>query len=212
MSPQGCVGVLLAGGAARRFDGAPKGLARIGGVRIADRALAALAVATDRQVVVTNDPRGEAWFPGYTIVPDHAPGLGPLSGLITALRAAEGLPVLVIAWDMPFVPGLLLRALRRRGEAAAASDLPLHGPAAIVEPLCAYYRPESLAVAERLLEKGERRARALYEALTLTGAAVTMSDRGLTRFGDPAHLFLSVDTPATLARLGGEAPAQLGHA
>ena len=87
-----------------------------------------------------------------------------------------------------------------------ASDVPVHGPEGTVEPLCAYYRAEALAVAERLLAGGERRARALYEALTDAGAAVTMGDRGLQRFGDPARLFASVDTPGALAALGGEAP------
>ncbi|MDB4886382.1 MAG: Molybdopterin-guanine dinucleotide biosynthesis protein [Gemmatimonadetes bacterium] len=207
MSAQTCVGVLLAGGAARRFDGAPKGLARIEGVPIADRALAALAEATDLQVVAINDPRGDAWFPGFRLVADREPGLGPLAGLVTALRAGEGASVLVVAWDMPFIPGALLRSLRQRGEAALASGVPVHGAASTAEPLCAYYRPECLGIAERLLATGERRARALYEALMAVGAAVTMGDRELARFGDPAHLFTSVDTPAALALLGGEAPA-----
>lgn len=206
MSAPSCIGVLLAGGDAKRFAGAPKGLALVEGVRIADRVLAALREATDRQVIVSNDPRAAAWFPGDRVVADREPGLGPLAGLATALAAAEGAAALVVAWDMPFVTGDFLRALRRRGEAAGASDVPLHGPASTAEPLCAYYRPEGLAVAERLLAAGERRARALFEALTLQGAAVTMSDRGLQRFGDPARLFLSVDTPDALARLGGRAP------
>lgn len=206
MSRTECVGILLAGGAAQRFDGAPKGLARLEGARIADRALAALAFASDRQAVVINDPRGASWFPGLAVVKDSEPGLGPLAGLATALRAGGGAPVLVVAWDMPYASGILLRALRTRGEAARASAVPLHGPASVVEPLCAYYRAESLAVAERLLARGERRARALYEALCDEGAAVTMSDRGLDRFGDPERLFLSVDTPRALEKIGGTLP------
>lgn len=199
--------MLLAGGAARRFDGAPKGLARIDGVRIADRVLASLAAASDTCAVVSNDPRAARWFPALPIVPDAEPGLGPLGGLASALRAADGAAVLVVAWDMPFVPGPLLRALRRRGEVAEACDVPVHGPLHTVEPLCAYYRPEALAMAESLLARGERRARTLYESLVDSGGAVTMGDRGLERFGDPARLFLSVDTPEALASLGGEPPA-----
>ena len=49
-------GVLLAGGAARRLGGLPKGLARIDGERIADRVLAALRASTDQVLVVANDP------------------------------------------------------------------------------------------------------------------------------------------------------------
>lgn len=209
MSPQShCTGVLLAGGAATRFGGAPKGLARLGGARIADTLLAALAAVTEEQAVVASDDRAAAWFPACRILRDAEPGLGPLAGLVTALRAGEGSPVLVVAWDMPFVPAGLLRALRRRGEAADASDVPVHGPLGIAEPLCAYYRPDALPVAQALLARGERRARALYAALAATGRAVTMSDRGLARFGDPARLFTSIDTPEMLAALGGEPPAE----
>ena len=202
----GCVGVLLAGGSARRFQGAPKGLARIAGVRIADRALAALAEATERQLVVANDPRAPAWFPDQPVVADAQPGLGPLAGLATAFLAAEGRAIIVLAWDMPFVPGALLRSMRRRGEVAEASVVPVHGADATVEPLCAYYRAEAGAIVASLLRTGERSARALYETLASAGAAVTMGDRGLERFGEPARLFTSVDSAATLAALGGEPP------
>ena len=201
-----CVGVLLAGGSARRFGGAPKGLARVDGARIADRVLAALVEASTTTVIVSNDPRASAWFPAHHIVADAEPGLGPLAGIVTALRAGGGSPVLVVAWDMPFVPGALLRAMRHRGEKAEASDVPVHGAANVAEPLCAYYRPEALVIAERLLANGERRARALYESLIESGAAVTMGDRGLERFGAPERLFASVDTPEALAALGGEPP------
>ena len=208
----GCVGVLLAGGSAKRFVGAPKGLARIDGLRIADRALAALAEASDRQLVIANDPAAHTWFPGHPVIADAEPGLGPLAGLATAFQAAEGRAMVVVAWDMPFVTGPLLRSMRRRGEVAEASVVPVHGPQGRAEPLCAYYRAEAGAIALSLLRTGERRAQALYETLAAAGAAVTMSDRGLDRFGDPARLFTSVDSPIELARLGGEPPPSGGRA
>ena len=54
-------GVLLAGGAARRFGGLPKGLARIHGERIADRVLAALRGAAEKVIVVANDRHSQEW-------------------------------------------------------------------------------------------------------------------------------------------------------
>jgi molybdenum cofactor guanylyltransferase len=195
-----CVGVLLAGGAARRFGRQPKGLARLRGVRIADLALAALRGATTSQVVVANDPQGARWFPGVPVVADQVPGLGPLGGLSSALRAAAGAPVLVVAWDMPFVTTELLLELRRRGEAGASAVVPVHGEAPQAEPLCAWYAAGSLATCQALLEAGARRAAALFEALP---RAVTMGDAELAPFGAPARLFASVDTPEALAALGG---------
>ena len=117
MTASRCVGVLLAGGAARRFRGMPKGLALVDGLRIADRVLSALRGATDRQLVVANDARAAQWFPGMRVVADAEEGLGPLHGLRTALAAAEGEPVLVVAWDMPFVTTALLGQGERRAGA-----------------------------------------------------------------------------------------------
>jgi len=196
-----CVGVLLAGGAARRFGGQPKGLARMDGVRIADRALAALRDASTAPLVIANDPAAAEWFPGERIVADETPGLGPLGGLATALHAAEGAPILVVAWDMPFVTAELLRELRRRGEAGARAVVPVHGTDGWAEPLCAWYAASALPICRALLEAGARRAGALLDALLPD--AETVGDEELARFGDPARLFTSVDTPAALAALGG---------
>jgi molybdopterin-guanine dinucleotide biosynthesis protein A len=203
MTPGRCVGVLLAGGAARRFRGMPKGLALVDGVRIADRVLVALRGATDRQTVVANDARAAQWFPGMHIVADSEEGLGPLHGLRTALVAAAGEPVLVVAWDMPFVTTALLAALRAMGEAGATAVVPVGGSSRHAEPLCAYYGPETLATCERLLAAGERRAGALHEAMV---DARTLTDDALSTLGDPARLLFSVDTLEDLAKIGGRLP------
>ncbi len=117
----------MAGGKASRFGGFPKGLALVGEERMADRALAALRGATDAQVIVSNDARAAEWFPGSHIVPDREPGLGPLAGLETALTAAAGASVIVVAWDMPFVETPLLRGMRALCELGADAVVPEHG-------------------------------------------------------------------------------------
>jgi molybdopterin-guanine dinucleotide biosynthesis protein A len=203
MTPSRCVGVLLAGGAARRFRGMPKGLALVDGLRIADRVLAALRGATDRQIVVANDARAARWFPGVRVVKDAEEGQGPLHGLRTALAAAEGAPVLVVAWDMPFVTAALLSALRTEGERGAAAAVPFAGSPPHAEPLCAYYGDGALVACEALIARGERRAAALFEALP---GATTVRGSELEALGDPARLLFSVDTLDDLTRLGGRLP------
>jgi molybdopterin-guanine dinucleotide biosynthesis protein A len=198
-----CVGVLLAGGAASRFGGLPKGLAIVDERRIADRALSALAGATERQIVVSNAAEASKWFPTLPIVADATPGLGPLAGLETALRAADGAGVIVVAWDMPFVTTPLLRGMRAMGETGAPAVAPTHGNPPTLEPLCAYYSAEALDSCVRLLAAGERRAAALFEALP---SAVAIPERLLEAHGDPARLFMSVDSPEQLDALGGEMP------
>lgn len=198
-----CVGVLLAGGAARRFGGLPKGLAVVDEIRIADRILAALRGATDRQVVVSNDPAADDWFPKLRVVEDEIPGLGPLAGLETALRAAKGAAVIVVAWDMPFVTTPLLRGMRALGEIGAAAVIPVHGDPPVAEALCAYYAHEALGACSALLAEGERRAGALWEVLP---SAMTIPERVLAEHGDPEKVFLSVDTPEQLEAIGGAMP------
>ncbi|HEV7990515.1 MAG TPA: molybdenum cofactor guanylyltransferase [Gemmatimonadaceae bacterium] len=203
MSTERCVGALMAGGAARRFHGMPKGLAIVDGMRIADRALAALRGASSRQIVVANDPRAPAWFAGVRIVPDAEPGLGPLAGLCTALRAAEGNGLLVVAWDMPYVTSALLAALRDLGESGASAVIPMTDRRPFPEPLCAYYGPAALPICEQLLAQGERRAIALFEAMDGTA---TLRGAELDALGDPMRLLRSVDTPEELAAIGGRLP------
>jgi molybdenum cofactor guanylyltransferase len=203
MTSSRCVGVLLAGGAARRFRGMPKGLALVDGLRIADRALAALRGATDQQIVVANDPRATRWFPGQHVVRDAEEGLGPLHGLRTALASAEGAPVLVVAWDMPFVTAALLATLRSEGEGGGAAAVPVAGNPPRAEPLCAYYGAGALAACDALLAAGERRAAALHESMP---GATIVRENVLATLGDPARLLFSVDTLEDLTALGGRLP------
>ena len=104
-------GAVLAGGAARRYGGVPKGLLEVGGRRILDRVVQAVAGATgEPPLLVANDPRASTWRPELRTLPDVRPGCGSLGGIYTALVSGAG-AVLCVAWDMPFVTLQLLTAL-----------------------------------------------------------------------------------------------------
>ncbi|MDE3128183.1 MAG: molybdenum cofactor guanylyltransferase, partial [Gemmatimonadota bacterium] len=141
------IGVILAGGASSRF-GSPKGLARVAGTRIVDRVAGALRGAASELLLVANDPAAGGWLPGVPAIADTRPGGGGLSGVHAALAHA-GRPVIVVAWDMPFVSSGLLRALWARCDTAGAwaccpeSDSPMG-----IEPFCACYAPACLAPLE----------------------------------------------------------------
>ena len=108
----------------------------MGGIRIIDRVASALATATDELLLIANDDASSEWLPGVRVCGDVRPGLGSLGGIHAALVHAVG-PVLVVAWDMPFVPGRLLAELRDAG-AGADVAVPESGSRRGVEPLCAY--------------------------------------------------------------------------
>ncbi len=177
----------------------------VGDTRMADRVLSALRGATSVQIMVANDSRATEWFPGVPVVADAEPGLGPLAGIETALRSARGAPVLVVAWDMPFVTAPLLRGLRALGDAGAAIVVPRHGEGEVLEPLCAYYAASVMTTCEALVRAGERRAGALAESVAET---MFVPDEMLRQFGEPARLFLSVDSPADVVRIGTLSPQE----
>ena len=190
------MGVILAGGAGTRF-GAPKGLARVGGVRIVDRVANALRDAAGPLLLVANDPAADSWLPGVSRIADAMPGGGGLSGVHAAL-AHTGRPVIVVAWDMPFVTAALVRALWTRcADAGAEACYPESASPVGMEPFCACYTPACLRPLEAALAAkrggGAEFARSLDRVAWLT--------RGEVRaLGDPDRLLLSVNTPADLAR------------
>lgn len=186
--------VILAGGGATRFGGRPKGLEPVGGERILDRLVDvcrdAFGVAP---ILVANDPEAPRWRPDLTTIPDVIPGEGALGGLLTALTAGAGAPVVVVAWDMPFVPAPLLRALAA-GLATHDAVLPASDGRRGVEPLLAAYGPACLAPMTRALQRGDRRAIAFHGEVKVG----ILSLDEVRAFGDPARIFLNVNTPDDL--------------
>ncbi|MDQ6828794.1 MAG: molybdenum cofactor guanylyltransferase [Gemmatimonadota bacterium] len=186
-------GVILAGGQASRYGGRPKGLERVGGRRVIDRVADALARATDELLLVANDERASEWLPGVRVAADVRKGCGSLGGIHAALVHAAG-AVVVVAWDMPFVPAALLAELRSLGSAAdvavPCSDSSRRG----VEPLCAYYGTACIAPIEQRIDQGDLRVIGFFDDVRV--ARLEADD--VQRFGDPRLIFLNVNTPSDL--------------
>jgi molybdopterin-guanine dinucleotide biosynthesis protein A len=111
------LGLVLAGGLARRMGGGDKALLRIGGVTILERVLERLRPQCSGIILNANgDPRRFA-STSLPVVPDDVPGFaGPLAGILAGLDwAAAHAPG--IAWvasvpgDCPFLPRDLLGRL-----------------------------------------------------------------------------------------------------
>ncbi len=189
-------GAVLAGGAASRFGGGLKGLERVGGERILDRVTRAVQAATGRRpLLVANAPDAKHWRPDLEVRGDTMRDCGSLGGIYTALTAGEG-PVLVVAWDMPFVPAELLEALISRAEGYDACLPESGGPNGGLEPLCAVYGPACAnPIGEHLLA-GDFRASGFLGAVRLG----TLSPDEIERCGDSTTMFLNINTPADLDR------------
>jgi molybdopterin-guanine dinucleotide biosynthesis protein A len=188
-------GAVLAGGDSRRYGGVPKGLLTVGGRRILDRVVEALARATGGPpLLIANALEATHWRGDLLVVPDVQPGAGSLGGILTALVTARA-PVLCVAWDMPFVPAGLLRALAEQG-AGFDAFLPESSGPRRVEPLCAVYGPACIPVIERQLARGDLRAVA-FHADVRVGVLPLSAVRA---YGDPALLFFNVNAPDDLGQ------------
>jgi molybdopterin-guanine dinucleotide biosynthesis protein A len=152
-------GIVLAGGASRRF-GRDKLVEPIDGVTLLERAVLALAGVVD-EVVVVIGPDGAAAQLRSVDRPvryarDREPFGGPLVGLRTGLAETRGPIVVVAGGDMPWlVPGVLGLLVDR--VPAALVD-----PAGMLRPLpCALDRAAALVAVDELLAGGDRRLRAV---------------------------------------------------
>ena len=192
MTRSRCTGVILAGGNASRYGGAPKGLERVGERRIIDRVADALRPASDDLLLIANDPAADGWLAGVRRAGDVRPGLGSLGGIHAALVHA-GTAVLVVAWDMPFVPTGLLSALRAAG-ANADVAVAESGSRRGVEPLCAYYGPGCVAAIERRLAADDRRVIGFFDDVNVA----RLSAAEVARYGDPSIIFMNVNSPEDL--------------
>ncbi len=140
------VGVVLAGGAARRMGG-DKARARAGGVPLLHLPLRALAAVSARRAVVAKPTtRLPALPPGVERWNEPATAHHPLVGIVHALRRAGGEPVLCCALDLPLLDGATLQRLLDADPGGAGVVVPW--VAGRPEPLCALWRPAALAVLE----------------------------------------------------------------
>jgi molybdenum cofactor guanylyltransferase len=122
------LGLMLAGGLARRMGGGDKALLRIGGITILDRVLGRLRPQCSGIILNANGDLQRFAATGFPVVPDDVPGFaGPLAGILAGLDwAARHAPE--VSWvgsvpgDCPFLPRDLIGRLHA---ARAKSGAPL---------------------------------------------------------------------------------------
>ena len=117
------LGVILAGGAARRMGGGDKGLLALGGSTVMGQAIARLAPQVDGMALSANgDP--SRFDLGLPVIPDTEPDRpGPLAGVLAGLDWAAGQGadrIVTAAADTPFLPADLVERLTAAADAASA--------------------------------------------------------------------------------------------
>lgn len=172
--------IVLAGGRAARLGGASKPGLEVGGQRVLDRVLAALAAAGVREVVVVG-PDGVAPSGVPTALEDPPFG-GPVAGIAAGMAhwwPSSGAPeagelVAVLACDLPFVADGAAALLA--ADAADADAVCLAGPDGRPQWLAAVYAAPALHGALAALPRTrDISVRALVAPLRLV--AIPTTDR-----------------------------------
>jgi molybdopterin-guanine dinucleotide biosynthesis protein A len=192
-------GFVLAGGKSSRM-GADKALLDFGGQTLLDRALAVTGAVCGNVTIVGDPAKFAGNYAGKygPVVADIFPGCGPLGGIHAALEQSPAELNLMLAVDMPFVSHELLEFLF-----AAAEDGNNHALITVprtangFQPLCAIYRREFSAVAERGLRAGKFKIDAAF-----SGVAVRVIEEvELAAAGFMERSFFNVNTPEDRQRL-----------
>ena len=183
---------IQAGGSSSRM-GRDKAFVELNGRPLIEHVIRRIANLGDETLIVTNQLRAYSHL-GLRTVPDAVSGTGALVGLYSALCAAQGDTVLVVACDMPFLNRALLEHQLRLAPQADAV-VPRHQSQ--YEPLHAVYdRRMCLPAIEESLQAGEERLVSFYPNVRV----LTVDEVVLDRL-DPGGLsFFNVNTPQDLAR------------
>jgi molybdopterin-guanine dinucleotide biosynthesis protein A len=193
----GVTGVVLAGGASRRF-GRDKLSADLGGRPLLHHAIERLLEVCDDVVVVLPPDGDEPGVPAGSVVftRDETAYEGPLAGIAAGLAVVGSERAVVAGGDMPGLEPDVVRELLRASEetGAVAAVLADGGDG---RPLPCVVRTEpALAAARRLLAAGRRRLRDLQAEVT----TVVVDEPTWTALDPERRTLLDVDEPADLDR------------
>jgi len=182
--------------------GADKAFLQLGCQTLLMRALG-LAATAAKEVRIVGEP--ERFLPFGRVVQDVFPGRGPLGGIHAALSESETELNLMLAVDLPFVESRFLAYLIASAcQCAAVVTVPR--AAGGWQPLCAVYRREFAAVAERALQKGKNKIDALFSQVETR----SISQEELLRTGFSMNMFRNLNTPAEWQKAAAEFEAREG--
>ena len=189
-------GCVLAGGGSRRM-GTDKALLELNGKTLVSLALDRFAGFPE--ILVSAADAESYAFTGARIVPDESPGMGPLGGLISVLKAARSPLVCFRPVDAPLVPAALhtlLAAACAENAQDAAIPLFLGKP----EPLLACFSKTSLPAFESLALAGDFKVAKAFPMLNAVYIPLD-SPELLSRLGEPSAYIVNANDPDTFSKL-----------
>ena len=174
------------------MGGCPKALIELGGRRIIERVVDALAPVLDDLLIVTNTPELYA-FLGLPMVPDVYPDHGSLGGIYTGLKAARGDHAFTVACDMPFLHPEMVRLVVARADEA---DVVLPRVGDQLETMHAAYGKACLPHMEERLVARRFKIVGFFDRVRV----LEIPEAAVASIRAPEIAFMNVNTPEELAR------------
>lgn len=187
-------GVILAGGAGRRFGGIQKARLQIGGKTIISRIIETIGELFPEIIIVTNTPSEFSDCSGCKITYDHFPGQGPLAGIHAALKTSSYDAVFVFAGDMPFLNSEIVQ---KQADAFIDNDFEIFIPRIgdVIEPLHSVFMRYIVEDLEKFLS--EPRGRSIRDFITGRNTGyLELEDSPETK-----HAFANINSPSDIKRI-----------
>lgn len=144
-------GVILAGGASKRFNGIIKAKIVIDGKTIISRIIETLGDIFDELIIVTNTPEEFKEYNSCKIIGDQYLNKGPLGGIHSALKVSEKEALFVFAGDMPLLEKeIIIRQIDFYN--INKCDVLIPQINKYIEPLHGIYKKTVLRILEEYLE------------------------------------------------------------
>jgi len=192
--------IILAGGQGRRMGGLNKANLSLGDETLIERQLGIVKQWSDDVIVVTNDDPFSLYLRRHhsvKVVPDYYSGEGPLAGLHAGASAASRSFIWVIGCDQPFIDIAAANFLMERmnsGTETFQAAIPIVGDRP--QPLHAVYCKEVGHVAEKLLQRGDRKLLTLLNHLRWC----RVEEREFVEHGLSLAFNHDIDTPEQYAK------------
>lgn len=178
--------VILAGGKSTRMK-SNKALLPYSGELFIERIHRQLSAMFPEVILVTNTPELYRFLP-CRMVPDEFPGLGSLAGIHAALKHSKTEYIFVVACDMPYLNGQLIRRMVAKADGA---DVVIPRTDDGYEPLHAIYGKSCLPAMENALRDEKVK---IVDCFDWDRVAVVTKDEIVV--DDPEFLsFRNINTP-----------------
>jgi molybdopterin-guanine dinucleotide biosynthesis protein A len=198
----GIAAYILAGGASLRM-GRDKAMLAPGGIPLILRIAEVVEPLAGPPIIVGPPTRYAAL--GYDVIPDDAPGIGPLGGIATALRHSNQGWNLILGCDLPFMTTSWLDYLIGRAVESNA-DAVIPQSAAGAEPLCAVYRKACLTPVLAAIARGVRKVTDAFVGLQID----SVSKQEWKPFDESGQLFKNMNTPEDFEEANGMLEDEIG--